>query len=158
MIDFLTLDNTISDEMLAAYIDGNATSSESEMIQNVLGSDELLSETIEIVHDSVSLGNDHWNSSFDNLEIFDLGISSIVPSTNILPTNDPLFGNENTFENIDFGVVADVHCPTSDDELAADNNQEQPDNLITDYNSYHPDDTNSWQNIDDTNNFETLTY
>ena len=48
MIDW---NDNISDEMLAAYLDGNANMEECSMIQNQMGSDSMLSEVIDIVND-----------------------------------------------------------------------------------------------------------
>lgn len=51
MIDFLKFNDDISDEMLAAYIDGNATIEETELIESSLKMDSLISETIDISND-----------------------------------------------------------------------------------------------------------
>lgn len=53
MIDFLKQNDDITDEMLAAYIDGNATEYEKLLIDQSLTDNELLSETIDIVNDSI---------------------------------------------------------------------------------------------------------
>lgn len=77
MIDW---NDNISDEMLAAYLDGNANMEESSLIQNQMGSDSMLSEVIDIVNDinhlGLTMGNDNlimnhmdnnidWNSGMD---------------------------------------------------------------------------------------------
>ena len=77
MIDW---NDNISDEMLAAYLDGNANMEECSLIQNQMGSDSMLSEVIDIVNDinllGLTLGNDNliinpmdnnidWNSGMD---------------------------------------------------------------------------------------------
>jgi len=51
MIDFKDFNENISDEMLAAYIDGNATPEEVGMIQSQLINDDSLSEVIDISSD-----------------------------------------------------------------------------------------------------------
>lgn len=53
MIDW---NDNISDEMLAAYLDGNASMEECSLIQNQMGSDSKLSEVIDIVNDINHLG------------------------------------------------------------------------------------------------------
>ena len=53
MIDW---NDNISDEMLAAYLDGNASMEECSLIQNQMGSDSMLSEVIDIVNDINHLG------------------------------------------------------------------------------------------------------
>ena len=77
MIDW---NDNISDEMLAAYLDGNANMEECSLIQSQMGSDSMLSEVIDIVNDINHLGltmcNDNlimnpmdthmdWNSGMD---------------------------------------------------------------------------------------------
>ena len=77
MIDW---NDNISDEMLAAYIDGNANMEECSLIQSQMGSDSMLSEVIDIVNDINHLGltmdnenlimnpmdtNMDWNSGMD---------------------------------------------------------------------------------------------
>ena len=53
MIDW---NDNISDEMLAAYLDGNANMEECSLIQDQMGSDSMLSEVIDIVNDINHLG------------------------------------------------------------------------------------------------------
>ncbi len=58
MIDFLKFNDDISDEMLAAYIDGNATEEESSRIRVALSSDEELLEATEVVNDFNTFATD----------------------------------------------------------------------------------------------------
>ena len=58
MIDFMTFNDDISDEMLAAYIDGNATEEESSRIRVALSSDEELLEATEVVNDFNTFATD----------------------------------------------------------------------------------------------------
>lgn len=51
------MDNSISDELIAAYIDGNTTLNENELIQQHIHIDSDLMETIEIF-DDFSFNND----------------------------------------------------------------------------------------------------
>ena len=77
MIDW---NDNISDEMLAAYLDGNANMEECSLIQNQMGGDSMLSEVIDIVNDinhlGLTMGNDNlimnpmdanmdWNNGID---------------------------------------------------------------------------------------------
>lgn len=77
MIDW---NDNISDEMLAAYLDGNANMEECSLIQNQMGSDSMLSEVIDIVNDinhlGLTIGNNNlimipmnnyidWNNGMD---------------------------------------------------------------------------------------------
>lgn len=53
MIDFDSLElNNISDESIAAYIDGNATEVEKSQIESCAPDDSMLSEIIDIANDS----------------------------------------------------------------------------------------------------------
>ena len=61
MIDW---NDNISDEMLAAYLDGNANMEECSLIQDQMGNDSMLSEVIDIVNDINQLGLGIYN---DNL-------------------------------------------------------------------------------------------
>ena len=77
MIDW---NDNISDEMLAAYLDGNANMEECSLIQSQMESDSMLSEVIDIVNDinhfGLTMGNDDlimnsmdanwdWNNGMD---------------------------------------------------------------------------------------------
>ena len=77
MIDW---NDNISDEMLAAYLDGNTNMEECSLIQDQMGSDSMLSEVIDIVNDinhlGLTMGNDNlimnsmdgnwdWNNGMD---------------------------------------------------------------------------------------------
>ena len=55
MIDFKDFNENISDELLAAYIDGNTTESENALIENSIKGDSILSEAYETANDTVSL-------------------------------------------------------------------------------------------------------
>lgn len=89
MIDFDILDNDfldngISDELLAAYIDGNTTKSENALIENVLNGDSMLLELCEIANDSVSFGsNFDWGLQKDDYEFWKLELSPAVIQTEI---------------------------------------------------------------------------
>lgn len=65
-------DNNITDEMLAAYIDGNATPMESALISDTMMHDDMLAEAIDIVNDSMSMNND----LLDNTDLFSTGMNS----------------------------------------------------------------------------------
>jgi hypothetical protein len=54
----MNTENHISDEMLAAYLDGNATPEESAIIRDALDGDELLEEVVDVVNDVHSYDGD----------------------------------------------------------------------------------------------------
>lgn len=57
MIDFNGFNESISDEMLAAYIDGNATESEKSLIESTMSDNSMLSEAVDIANDTTSFGS-----------------------------------------------------------------------------------------------------
>lgn len=63
-------DNNITDEMLAAYIDGNATESEKSFIEMMMDESFLLSEAVDIVNDGMGYIKDGESIPLEDL--FDL--------------------------------------------------------------------------------------
>lgn len=73
------LNNGISDELLAAYIDGNTTESENQLIKSSLNGSSILSETYEIVHDSVSFeSNFDWELHNGDFGFWEQGLPPVV--------------------------------------------------------------------------------
>lgn len=83
------LNSGISDELLAAYIDGNTTESENQLIENSLNGDSMLSEAYEIANDGVSFGTD-----FDlelhkgDFGFWELGLPPVISESELSPTAD----------------------------------------------------------------------
>ena len=151
MKDFNDLLNSgISDELLAAYIDGNVTPEESLMIQNAIGSDDLLSEAIDIVNDSIPFGNGDWGTEFGRNSISELDPPSIADFDNLFSFGiidglhtgeDSLFG-----DSLDFGLaVADSTYPLEDCHPAKDETD-----MI--------DGSETWESTDDFSNMNNLNY
>ena len=134
MIDFMNLGDNISDEMLAAYIDGNATPEESIMIQNALGSDELLTEAIDIANDCGNMQELGLSS------IADLGNTPLSEAEGLSLGGDDIYGD--AFE---LGLAA-----SDASELSEDNQQSNDDFGTT-------DNTDSWHNTEDICNMDNLT-
>lgn len=106
MIDW---NDNISDEILAAYIDGNANMEECSLIQDQMGSDSMLSEVIDIVNDinhlGLTMGNDNliMNSMDGNWDLSN-GLDMIYsPLQNIPEYNDGL----SQFDSFDNGFDRD---------------------------------------------------
>ena len=106
MIDW---NDNISDEMLAAYLDGNANMEECSLIQSQMGSDSMLSEVIDIVNDinhlGLTMGNDNliMNSMDGNWDLSN-GLDMIYsPLQNIPEYNDGL----SQFDSFDNGFDRD---------------------------------------------------
>lgn len=101
MIDW---DDSISDEMMAAYLDGNASFEECSLIQPRIGEDSMLSEVIDIANDINQLGLDMSNDNLImNSESTNMGWNNSLdmPSTHFLTIpecNDDLF-QLNSFNN-----------------------------------------------------------
>lgn len=73
------LNSGISDELLAAYIDGNTTESENALIENALNDDSMLLEAYEIAHDGVSIGsNFDWELHKGDFGFWELGLPPAV--------------------------------------------------------------------------------
>lgn len=101
MIDW---NDNISDEMLAAFLDGNASTEECSLIQDQMGSDSMLSEVIDIVNDinhlGLTMGNDNliMNSMDGNWDLNnDMDIIS-SPSLTIPEYNNG-FSQVDSFDN-----------------------------------------------------------
>ena len=101
MIDW---NDNISDEILAAYLDGNANMEECSLIQNQMGSDSMLSEVIDIVNDinhlGLTMGNDNliMNSMDANMD-WDSGMDIISSPLHTIPEYNDGFSLFDSFEN-----------------------------------------------------------
>lgn len=78
MIDISKIDGKISDELLAAYIDGNTTEEENIYIQNAIDSDDYLSEVFDIVKSSNMLDSYDWDIHKGDFGFWELGLPPIV--------------------------------------------------------------------------------
>lgn len=92
--------DNITDEMLAAYIDGNATPMEEALIVDSMKCDDLLAEAIDIVNDSMNMGDNLFslNDMFSNS--MNIGLENWFPSNrmdtffSMLDSFNPLDGND----------------------------------------------------------------
>ena len=118
MIDW---NDNISDEMLAAYFDGNANMEECSLIQSQMGSDSMLSEVIDIVNDinhlGLTMGNDNlimnpmdnnidWNSGMDIISSPLQSISEYNDSLSQFDSFDNGFDRD-SFDNNDSDNIFD---------------------------------------------------
>ena len=86
MIDFdiFSFDDNITDEQLAAYIEGNATADETLLIENALNNDTMLSEALDIAQDGASLGSDFdWELHKGDYGFWELGLPPAVTEEDI---------------------------------------------------------------------------
>ena len=150
MIDFINIEETISDEMLAAYIDGNATLEENSIIQNALGNDELLTEAIDIVNDSIPFGNVDWGTITSSFGISEHSPSSIASFDNDLSygimEEQPMGGDCLFGDSFGFGLAA-TDVVDSLEENVSENDE-----------SNMGEGSESWGNPDDFSNIDNLNY
>lgn len=79
------LENNISDELLAAYIDGKTTKEESELIENSINEDSILSEIHDIANESISFGNNFdWELHKGDFGFWELGLPPAVTEEDLL--------------------------------------------------------------------------
>lgn len=101
MIDW---NDNISDEMLAAYLDGNANMEECSLIQDQMGSDSMLSEVIDIVNDinhlGLTMGNDNLiiNSMDGNWDLSN-GLDMISSPLQSIPEYNDSLSQFDSFDN-----------------------------------------------------------
>lgn len=140
MIDFDILDNVffdngISDELLAAYIDGNTTKSENVLIENALNGDSMLSEVCEIASDSVSFGEKtEWDIYNGDYGFGEMGLPPIVDALEMVSQNQ------------DYGLSFD-----NDNELFGSDSYLSSNDLYGDKDKMDFDDTLMSSELDDTN-------
>lgn len=108
------LNSGISDELLAAYIDGNTTESENQLIENSLKGDSMLSEAYEIAHDGVSFeSNFDWDLHKGDFGFWELGLPPVVTEADLTIAADTSYDNI-TNEGADFNPNLDTLNPLDD--------------------------------------------
>lgn len=95
------MDNNISDELLAAYIDGNTSSAENVLIENSITIDGQLSEVLDIASDYTTLGNKFdWELHQGDFGFWELGLPPVITEDDIKPFNNVgLISEEVLFAN-----------------------------------------------------------
>lgn len=101
----LNWDDFISDEMLAAYLDGNASIEEATLIEASRGSSELLDEVIDI-HSDIENGfidatEDDVNNVIDNPEDLNLINPESFPLVAAAADVEDIYVDGNDLERID---------------------------------------------------------
>lgn len=133
MMDWNDWSENVSDETLAAFIDGNATAEEVAFIQRNMGHDELLAEAIDVVQDTVSLGGYDWSIHDGDYGFLELGLPPII-------TEDSLgfAGIQEDFDYIEESYESDSLDVLEDDWLTSD-----------DLNSDDSLESDTWDGMDD---------
>lgn len=107
------LNSGISDELLAAYIDGNTTESENQLIENAFNGDSMLSEAYEIAHDGVSFGSDFdWELHKGDFGFWELGLPPVVTEDDLMIAANTSYDNIN--EGTGFSSNLDALNPLDD--------------------------------------------
>lgn len=89
MIDFNDFNENISDEMLAAYIDGSATENEKSLIENSISDNSMLSEVVDIANDTTSFGSDFdWDLHDGDYGFWELGLPPVLNENDIMMDAD----------------------------------------------------------------------
>lgn len=106
MIDFNDFNENITDEMLAAYIDGNATESEKSLIENSIPDDSMLSEAVDIANDATSLDNSFdWDLHKCDYGFWELGLPPVLNEDDVMVAADSI--NSFSFEDMVNHVVSE---------------------------------------------------
>lgn len=106
------LNSGISDELLAAYIDGNTTESENALIENSLNDDSMLSEAYEIANNGISFGEQSdWDIYDGDYGYLEMGLPPIIDALDMIIQNqnygldfsndDDLFGSDDNLTSND---------------------------------------------------------
>lgn len=106
------LNSGISDELLAAYIDGNTTANENQLIESSLDKDSMLSETYEIAHDGVSFSSSFdWELHKGDFRFWELGLPPTITESEIIATsaidNDELLNLQSLTTNEKLSFLCD---------------------------------------------------
>ena len=106
----------ISDEALAAFIDGNATAEEAFRIENAMASDETLQECFDIVNDSISI-----SPNISNMEVWqgDYGFweMGIPPVLSMGELNEWVSGSFDYGNSSNILESFDIQTPNSLDDF-----------------------------------------
>ena len=136
MIDFKDFNENISDEMLAAYIDGNATPFESSLIESTLDVDNFLSESLDIANDTISFGsNFDWDIHKGDYGFWELGIPPAITEDEVV--NDTLI-KDAVEDNLSLDSVCDEESSLLFEDVTVydtDNISEDSDDIDLDNDS-----------------------
>lgn len=144
MIDLNDFTLRISDEMLAAYIDGNTTGSENLLIENSMSDDATLSEVVDIVNDATSFGsNFNWDLHRGDYGFWELGLTPLVTEADLIVAADSIDDVSTPMGGDSFYVQNMTAFNINDESLSCD---------ITDNSDYGEMDEGTDDNIEDFDN------
>lgn len=114
MIDFNKFSKDISDEMLAAYIDGNSTEEEKTLIENSIQEDSILSEAVDIANDTKMLSsNFDWDLHEGDFGFWELGLPPVLKDEHLSIATDI---EDVNFENDNIDVFDTHHVIMSNED------------------------------------------
>lgn len=157
MIDFNDYNNNISDEMLAAYIDGNATENEKSLIENSMPDNSMLSEAVDIANDTTSFGSNFDLDLHDgDYGFWELGLPPVLSEEDII---NELKNTDNMAEHKNYGYEPNNEIDTFDPNIWQGNQPtcaiRSQEIILRDYGIYHTQDDlvefatkNGWFNPD----------
>ena len=144
MIDNKDFNENISDEILAAYIDGNATPEESSLIENAFASDSMLSESLNLISDTISFGtNFNWDLHRGDYGFWELGLTPLVTEADLIVAADSIDDVSTPMGGDSFYVQNMTAFNINDESLSCD---------ITDNSDYGEMDEGIDDNIEDFDN------
>lgn len=79
----INLDDNISDELLAAYIDGNTTDEENAFVENHISDDPALAELVDIAQDAALADAFGWAGSYDYADTGDVEVVDVVRAAQV---------------------------------------------------------------------------
>ena len=121
MIDFNNFNENISDEMLAAYIDGNATSAESAIVEFSSFFSDSLSEIMEIAKDIHSYKALSDNSMMQSISFLE---DELISKANLDETNSITIDDTSYCSFVDDDISASMS--TSADDFPSNEINENP--------------------------------
>ena len=136
------LDSSISDELLAAYIDGKTTEGENELIEKSISNNSILSETYEIVNDSSEVKKDFdWELHKGDFGFWELGLPPVVTEKDKVEAYNK---TENNMAKKTYGYEPNNELDTFDPRIWQGNQPtcaiRSQEIILRDYGIYHTQD------------------
>lgn len=139
MIDFINYE--ISDELLAAYVDGKTSLMENAIVENSINSDSQLLEVLDIDHDSISFGGfEDLDIHKGDFEFWELGLPPIITEDDIInfQNNTPMAKNKT------YGYETNYELDTFDSNIWQGNQPtcaiRSQEIILRDYGIFHTQD------------------
>lgn len=134
--------SNISDELLAAYIDGKTTKEESELIGNSINENSIISEIHDIANGSISFGsNFDWKLHKGDFGFWELGLPPAVTEEELLEAYNK---TENNMAKKTYGYETNYELDTFDPNIWQGNQPtcaiRSQEIILRDYGIFHTQD------------------